>query len=79
MRARYIGDPRDNGGGPEEFVFFGALFLKGEWREIEPDVAARVSGHSHFEVEGAATAAPRPERITDLDPPPRPKPRKAKP
>lgn len=74
MRARFIGDPRDNFSGAEEFVFFGTLFRKGEWRDVGEEELPRLIGHSHFEVEISApdVTEPQPERITDLDTPPAP-------
>ena len=67
MRARFIGDPRDNFSGAEEFVFFGTLFRKGEWRDVGEEELPRLIGHSHFEVQ-ETVPEPTPERITDLDP-----------
>ena len=58
MRARFIGDPRDNWGGPELLPWLGVTFRKGEWIEVSDEVAGRLSGHSHFEVEAADEAIP---------------------
>lgn len=71
MKARFIGDPRHNGDGPEQITCFGLSFIKGEWRDVGEEELPRLIGHSHFEIKEAASE-PVPERITDLDPAPAP-------
>lgn len=68
MKARFIGDPRHDGEGPEQITCFGLAFVKGEWREV-PDGMPKIAGHSHFEIEQSAAAEPVPERVSDLDAP----------
>jgi hypothetical protein len=58
MRARFIGDPNDNGSGPDTITVFGVEFVKGEWRDVTDD---RFGRHSHFEFE-TAPVAPRGRR-----------------
>ena len=55
MRARFVGDPNDGGGGPDEITVWGVPFVKGEWRAVTDGRFAR---HSHFETEGAASVDP---------------------
>lgn len=57
MRARFVGDPRYDGDGPERLTALGVDFVKGEWRDVPDDVAGRLSGHSHFEVDAVPEGA----------------------
>lgn len=49
MKARFIGDPLDNGSGPRTFVNFGITFRKGAWVAIPAHLEAKFRGNSHFE------------------------------
>ncbi len=51
MKARFIGDPRSEGEGPEHVECFGLLFIKGEFRDVPGDLAEKIAGHNHFEIE----------------------------
>jgi hypothetical protein len=55
MRARFIGDPRDNFSGPDVLTCWGVEFVKGEWTEVDDP---RFASHSHFEVDEGGVAAP---------------------
>ncbi len=50
-QARYIGDPRHDGQGPDEVDSCNYHFVKGEWREINAAAAARLTNNNHFEVD----------------------------
>jgi hypothetical protein len=47
MKARFVGDPNDNGSGPDVLTVWGVEFQKGKWTDVGSDV--RFSRHSHFE------------------------------
>lgn len=64
MRARFIGDPRDNWSGSERLTMLGADFIKGEWADVSDEVAGKLATHSHFEVEDG-TIPPDAEPVTD--------------
>lgn len=51
-RARYIGDPRHGGQGPDAVNSCNYSFVKGEWREIDAAAAERLSKNNHFELDG---------------------------
>ena len=58
MRGRFIGNPANNGEGAPEITFFGVTFPKGEWvNYIDPTVASRLAGNTHFEFQTDAEAA----------------------
>jgi hypothetical protein len=61
MRARFVGDPNDNGSGPSEIRAYGLDFEKGVWREVPDDFPLH---HSHFEVRGSS--AP-PQAVNPFD------------
>jgi hypothetical protein len=74
MRARFVGDVKRNGEGPEVIQAFGLAFLKGAWvgvDDLDPVSLKKLQGNSHFEVgEGkagkgqpAAAAAPAAEPV----------------
>ena len=74
MRARFVGDVKRNGEGPEVIQAFGLAFLKGAWvgvDDLDPVSLKKLQGNSHFEVgEGkagkgqpAATATPAAEPV----------------
>jgi hypothetical protein len=60
MRARFVGDPRYDGDGPERLIAFGLDFVKGEWRDVPDDVAGLLSGHTHFEMDDGIPAGAEP-------------------
>lgn len=49
-QARYIGDPRFDGQGPEEVRSCNHSFVKDEWINISEEAAVRLSKNNHFEV-----------------------------
>lgn len=51
MRARFVGDPRFGGEGPETLNWLGVSFTKGKWAPVSAEIGARLSNNSHFEVE----------------------------
>lgn len=62
MRARFIGDPRHDGRGPDTITVFGLTFRKnGEWVDISasPVAMKKLPGHSHFEVSQGIVAKPK--------------------
>lgn len=64
MKARFVGDPNDNGSGPEHVSVWGLEFEKGEWTDVGDD--ARFAGHSHFET-ADGDAKPRRGRKADAE------------
>lgn len=47
MKARFIGDPNDNGSGPDVLTCWGVEFVKnGDWVKVKDPRFAR---HNHFE------------------------------
>lgn len=65
MKARFVGNPSSDGDGPERLTVFGGEFVKGEWREVSDDVAARLSTNNHFEV-GEPAPEPAPEPAAEV-------------
>ncbi|CAN7308755.1 hypothetical protein LJR164_001629 [Phenylobacterium sp. LjRoot164] len=50
MKARFVGDPRRNGEGPDVMHLYGVDFPKGEWVGDLPRVLeAKLPGNNHFE------------------------------
>lgn len=50
MKARFIGDPRDNFSGPDVFPLRGVVFIKDEWTSVaDEDLFAKLQTHNHFE------------------------------
>jgi hypothetical protein len=50
MKFRFIGDPRDNGSGPETVERFDHVFTRYGWTDVQDKEAVRkLLGHSHFE------------------------------
>lgn len=64
-QARYIGDPRFNGQGPDEVDSCTFHFVKGEWTEINAAAAARLANNNHFEVDTDEDGEPGPT-VDDL-------------
>lgn len=63
MRARFIGDPNNEGEGPKVLPLYGINFPHGEWVSIDGNHLAmtKLWGNNHFEVE--AGEAPMPEPV----------------
>lgn len=51
MKARFIGDPRHDGEGPEVVTLLGLSFVKGEWTPVPGKAAAVLAKHTHFEID----------------------------
>jgi hypothetical protein len=52
MKFRFIGDPRNNGSGPDAFVKFDLAFSRDEWTEVDdPSVIRKLLGSDHYEAE----------------------------
>jgi len=50
MKARFIGDPRDNFSGPDVFPLRGVVFLKNQWTSVADEALfAKLQTHNHFE------------------------------
>lgn len=58
MRARFVGDPRNGGDGPENLTHLGVAFTKGKWEPVSAEVGSNLSNHTHFEVEAFNGAEP---------------------
>lgn len=60
MKAKFIGEPGTNEAKnlPEEFTAFGVTFERGKFVEVPDDVAGKIAGNSHFEVEEEAKRGP---------------------
>lgn len=55
MRAKFIGDPRHGGEGPDTITLYGVAFPKGEWVEpIPAALEAKLPGNNHFETDSVA-------------------------
>lgn len=51
MRFRFVGDPRNNGDGPDEFEKFGHVFSRDSWTDVDdPFVIGKMLNNPHFEV-----------------------------
>ncbi|MBB03966.1 MAG: hypothetical protein CML03_00330 [Pseudooceanicola sp.] len=69
MQARFIGDPRNDGAGPEGIVLWGHAFRKGEWTAVEnAELFARLEKNNHFETRKASVAEPAPKPVFATDP-----------
>lgn len=64
-KARYIGDPRHDGAGPDEVDSCGHRFVKNEWTEVSAAAAARLSVNNHFEIDTDGDGEPGPT-VEDL-------------
>ena len=53
MRARFVGDPKRNGHGPDVAKAFGLLFPKGQWVSIDGNAMAlaKLPNNNHYEVD----------------------------
>jgi hypothetical protein len=55
MRFRFVGDPRNNGDGPEEFEKFEHSFSRDKWTEVDDQfVIGKLINSRHFEAEIAS-------------------------
>ncbi len=63
MRARYIGNPKRAGEGPEVTSTFGLTFLKGAWVSLDgadPAAIRKLSNNPFFEVDRGKAATGQP-------------------
>jgi hypothetical protein len=72
MRAKFIGDPNNNGEGPKVTTTLGKTFRRDAWTAIEDEkVFLKLEGNSHFLTERAAnddaSEAEAPELETEAD------------
>ncbi len=51
MRARFIGDPRNNGEGASALSFAGVEFIKDQWAPVSASLAKKLKGNDHFELD----------------------------
>jgi len=73
MRARFIGDPRDNFSGPDVLEMFNTKFPRDQWINVEEGpFAVKLRRHNHFEVDsdsvasdGSAIEPVKPVRVRD--------------
>lgn len=65
MRARFVGDPRHDGEGPETVNVSGFSFVKGVWTPVTAQAAAMFARSSHFEVDTDGDGKPGPT-VEDL-------------
>lgn len=49
---RFVGDPNDDGSGPNEVMWGDYAFGRLEWTEVPDDACAKLRGNSHFEERG---------------------------
>lgn len=55
MRAKFIGDPRNGGEGPNVTTILGKTFRKDQWTPIDSEkVFRKLEGNSHFATEAGA-------------------------
>lgn len=59
MKAKFIGDPSEGSkpSVPEEFEAFGVVFGRNKFSDVPDDVAGKIAGNNHFEVQGKAPEA----------------------
>lgn len=66
MKARFIGDPRDNFSGPDLFPLRGVVFVKNEWTSVADEALfAKLQAHNHFETRDAGFVSIVPELTAD--------------
>lgn len=73
MRARFVGDPKRKGEGPEVLSAFGLTFLKGAWIGVDslaPALLKKLKGNSHFELDEGKAASGQPQRPAPVAPTP---------
>ncbi len=61
MRARFVGDPRHHGSGPEVLRAFGLLYVKGEWRDVSDatdHAIGKMKINNHFEIDDGTADKP---------------------
>lgn len=51
MRARFIGDPRNNGEGASALSFAGVEFIKDEWTPVSAALGKKLAKNDHFELD----------------------------
>jgi hypothetical protein len=59
MKVKYVGDPRDNHGGPDEITVHGITFAKNKTVDVDDEVGAKLATNNHFE-----TSAPKADKNT---------------
>lgn len=61
-KVKYVGDPNDNGSGPDSVTMFGVTTEKGKTttlpKSLTDEQVAKFEGNSHFEVTGGEKSAP---------------------
>lgn len=58
IKARFVGDPRNpSEPRPDVMDAFGTTFSGDKWTEVSGDMADKVRGNDHFEVQGEKKAA----------------------
>ena len=50
MRAKFVGDPMNEGEGPDVLLAFGVAWEKGKARDVPPGAEAKIAGNRHFRV-----------------------------
>lgn len=59
MKAKFIGDPSDPAAVvPDLHDHLGITFPRDKFVEVPKELEAKIAGNSHFQVQGAKTAAP---------------------
>lgn len=62
MKARFIGDPRDNFSGPDPFPLGGVVFAKDKWTSVADEALfAKLQTNNHFETRDAGFVSIVPE------------------
>jgi hypothetical protein len=64
---RFIGDPNDDGSGPDFIEWDGFVFTRLDWTEVPDDRCAKLRGNGHFEERSGAVDYSDPEAAVVLD------------
>lgn len=66
-KAKYIGDPNDNGSGPDTLDVRGFTYTKDKAVTVDAEEAALLAKNSHFEVTGQKKASDAPLAETGIE------------
>lgn len=63
---RFIGDPNDDGSGPDEIEWDGFVFGRDGWTEVPDDRCAKLRGNGHFEERSAVQTMETPLDVSPV-------------
>lgn len=64
-KAKYVGDPNDNGSGPETLDVGGHTYTKDKAVTVDVETAERLAKNNHFEVTGLKKGSDAPASVDE--------------